>query len=82
MFWDQNQSSAFGDFEIFSDLCRDIRKLEIKGPYIYFLFRNLYSFWWNKGLVRKVFSELNVTFCVSLEACKKFFHLGQPGSEI
>ena len=29
-----------------------------------------------------VLSELNVTFCVSLEACEKIVSLGQPCSEI
>ena len=58
------------------------RKLEIKSPDTHFLFLNLYGFWCNWGLMRKVLSDLNVTLCVSPEACKKIIHLGQPGSEI
>ena len=57
-------------------------KLEIKSPYTHFLFLNLYGFWCNWGLIRKVLSKLNVTFCVSRESCEKIIHLGQPESEI
>ena len=43
---------------------------------------NLYGFWCNQRLVRKVLSEVHVTLYVSPEAWEKIIPLGQLWSEI